>query len=879
MFRVFWLCLLSVLLVHLPAHAQGDNEPIRFGPAESWVEIIDPPAEPYRLPAGAQIDAHGMDVLSVQQRYTAQSTETYHRFRSTFQSTQAVLSNDSFYILIDPAYQHVVVHHVDVYRGDEVIKYFPETQFQSSRLEPDRARGVYENRQLLAYFMPDLRAGDTLDIAYTIHGRPPEIGKHFAATLDLHYALPAKHMLHRILVPDGVNATVRAEGGAQDPRTQTQSGLTEYRWEQRDTIPPKTIDGAPLWYASAPRAHLTSFQTWEEVGALLAPFYALPDQRADYSVARAASDILASHDTDKTQARAALEYVQRTFRHMQSSPTVSGYAPRKVNAILQTGFGDSKDLVLVLRALLAQLDIEAAPVFVNTALRGDVRRFAPRHDVFNHVVLRVSIGGEDYFVDPARDVQLGTLDTLAQPDFALGLDIASPSRGLIALNPPAAEWDRVTNTTFTIEEGSPDIAFAVTTVSYGALADLLNGVFKSQGAAPFEKDYLAYFADQYSNLEQDGYLSVSVDEEDARFRITARYRIRDAWAPDKTGTRETFEALPLMLYEELPPIVTGARQHPYALAHPLRAKDVLFLQLADDWDIKPRRRSQQTGSFSYQHQESFENGVLRSAYAYRSKRGHIPVDRLEETMAVINAIYDDIGTSLERPTAAAMALEKVAQDNQTFGQKLQRLGALADDNIEIVALLVGAVLTGLFAVLSIALCLQAAAKDLPWRDEAIFYPVSMPIFLLLSIATLGLYAFYWALKNWQWLKTVQGQKIWPAARALFLPVTNVMLLQAIGQQAAHDRSHWSVGVSILLAASYLGTWAGQVLLPDQWSIAAVILGVFVLAIPAARIAKLNAHRPHIIQRYSRFGWEKVLAVTIGLFLWAITVIGFLLPDA
>lgn len=879
MFRVIWLCLLGVLLAHSPAQAQGDKEPMRFGPVESWVEIIDPPAEPYRLPEGAEIGAHGMDILSVQQRYTPQSTKAYHRFRSTFQSTQAVLSNDSFYILIDPTYQHVVVHHVDVYRDDEVIKYFPEMQFQSSRLEPDRVRGIYDNRVLFAYFMPDLRAGDTLDIAYTIHGRPPEIGKNFAATLDLHYVLPAKYMLHRILVREGVNASVRAEGGAQDPRIQTQSGQREYRWEQRNTNPPEIVETAPLWHASAPRAHITTFQTWEEVGALLAPYYALPDQQANYWTVRAAKGILEEHSTDKAQARAALDYVQKTFRHLESSPTVSGYVPRKFNTILQTGFGDSKDLVLVLRALLAQLDIEAAPVFVNTALRGDVRRFAPRHDVFNHVVLRVSIDGEDYFVDPARDVQLGTLDTLAQPDFALGLDIASPSRGLIALNPPAAEWDRVTNTTFTIEDGSPDIAFAVTTVSYGALADLLNGVFKSQGTGPFEKDYLAYFADQYAKLDQDGYLSVSVDEEEARFRITARYRIRDAWTPDKTGTRETFEALPLMLYEELPPIVGGARQHPYDLAHPMRAKDVLFFQLEEDWDIQPRRRSEQTGSFSYQHQENFEDGVLRSAYAYRSKRGHIPVDRFQETMAVINAIYDDIGTSLERPTAAAMALDKAALDNQTFGQKLQRLGALAQDNIEVVGLAIGAVLTILFGVLGVALCLQAASKDLPWRDEAIFYPVSMPVFLLLSIATLGLYAFYWALKNWQWLKTVQGQQIWPAARAVFLPVTNVMLFQAIGQQAARDRSHWGLGVSIILAASYLGTLAGQVVLPDQWAFASVMLEVFVLAIPAARIAKLNEHRPEIILRYSRFGWEKVLAVTIGLFLWAITVIGLVLPDA
>lgn len=865
MFRVFWLCFLCAMLVHSPAHAQGENELIRFGPAESWVERVEPPAQPSVLPDGVE---HAMDILSVQQRFTAQSSKAYYRFRSTFQNTQAVLSNDSFYILIDPRYQHVVVHHVDVYRGGQRIRYYPETEFQSSRLQPGGAGGAYDKRILLSYFMPDLRAGDTLDVAYTIHGRKPELGRHFAATIDLHYPLPAAHMLHRVLV----------RGGAPAPRVETRAGLTEYRWEQRDAMPAQSEDAVPSWYAPAPRAQITSFQSWAEIGALLAPFYALPDQKADYSLVRAASDILAEHSEEKAQARAALEYVQKAFRHVPVLPEVSGYAPRGLKTVLQNGFGDSQDLVLVLRALLAQLDIASTPVLVNSALLGQVGRLPPRHDAFNYAVLRVTIDGQEYFVDPSRGVQLGALETLAQANFALGLEIAAPSRGLIELNAPAAAWDRVTTTTFDIDETSQDIEFTVTTASYGAVADYVNDVFKRSGTEAFEKEYLAYFADQYADVEQLGYLAVTVDDDEARVRLTARYKIRDAWTADKSGTRETFVALPFMIYDDLPPVIGGARSAPYALAYPLRIKDVHVFQLAEDWDITARQRSEDTTSFSYQHEESFEKGVLRAAYAYRTKIGHIPAASFQDSMAVINSVYDDIGTSLERPTAAATALAKQEEEALSFSEKLQRLGPWAEENIEAIGMAIGAILTIVFGVLIAALCLQAAAKDLPWRGEAVFYPVSLPVFLLLSIATGGLYGFYWALKNWQWLKTQQGRAIWPPARALFMPLTNVALFHAVAKHAAPERAGAGLPLSIMLAALYLATVVGQFYLPDRLSLAPLALGIVILAVPAARIAGLNARRPDIIQRYSRFGWEKVLTLVVGLLMWGITLIGFVLPD-
>ncbi len=55
----------------------------------------------------------------------------------------------------------------------------------------------------------------------------------------------------------------------------------------------------------------------------------------------------------------------------------------------------------------------------------------------------------------------------------------------------------------------------------------------------------------------------------------------------------------------------------------------------------------------------------------------------------------------------------------------------------------------------------------PSMSEADFYVVSFKKFLILSVATLGLYSIYWFWKHWTLYKYATGDNIWAIPRAIF----------------------------------------------------------------------------------------------------------------
>ncbi|MBC3882624.1 DUF4234 domain-containing protein [Undibacterium sp. LX40W] len=65
----------------------------------------------------------------------------------------------------------------------------------------------------------------------------------------------------------------------------------------------------------------------------------------------------------------------------------------------------------------------------------------------------------------------------------------------------------------------------------------------------------------------------------------------------------------------------------------------------------------------------------------------------------------------------------------------------------------------------------APASDLETQTsknpQSHFYIVSEKKFLVLFVATLGIYSLYWFYKNWQFYRDSTGDSVWPVPRAIF----------------------------------------------------------------------------------------------------------------
>lgn len=80
-------------------------------------------------------------------------------------------------------------------------------------------------------------------------------------------------------------------------------------------------------------------------------------------------------------------------------------------------------------------------------------------------------------------------------------------------------------------------------------------------------------------------------------------------------------------------------------------------------------------------------------------------------------------------------------------------------------------------------------------QEMMFYVVSRRKFLLLFLATMGMYAIYWTYRNWRAYKAASGESLWPAVRGVFLVFFTHSLFRHVDEalQRRHLDVKWSAG--------------------------------------------------------------------------------------
>lgn len=72
----------------------------------------------------------------------------------------------------------------------------------------------------------------------------------------------------------------------------------------------------------------------------------------------------------------------------------------------------------------------------------------------------------------------------------------------------------------------------------------------------------------------------------------------------------------------------------------------------------------------------------------------------------------------------------------------------------------------------------------PIREKPAFHPVSPQAFVVLSLATIGLYPMYWAYRCWTYIRRRDGSTIWALPRAVLLFLTFASLMSEIDDEAS-----------------------------------------------------------------------------------------------
>ncbi|MEM9287278.1 MAG: hypothetical protein AAGA36_02980, partial [Pseudomonadota bacterium] len=682
---------------------------------------------------------------------------------------------------------------------------------------------------------------------------------------------PVQRLYRQLVTPETIDLNFKTYAGAQEPERDRRDGQAYYSWALGPVADRTAEENTAYWYAQFPVITVSNVPDWQTAGAFFASTYDVPNT-IPAELIEVARQIAEEQSSPSAQARAALGWVQQQFRYLRVYiGGEGGYVPRSLSEIVATRFGDCKDMTLLLLTLLSQLDIDAVPVLVSSTLRGDIDRFQPSIGLFDHIIVRIRSGGRDIFVDPTAGEQLGTLETLAPAQFGKGLVVERQSPGLVSLPPSPHRWQQISSTAFVTAPNDPKVSMTVALEFFGAAADSLNAYLQMRGAKELEESYLKEFQGYYAGLSSTEPMQLQIDREAAHISLSFNYTIDDAWEisdPDTPGSAQTFETAPRYFSRYALLSIAKDRKTPRFITHPVRSKDILTYTVEPDWDVKDERFEGDFTSLRYLIDRSFKDGIITEVYEYETKANAVALDALPEVRDGLEIASDQLGFILYRNIDVSEAANLFGPDAD-----IQET-ALAIFAICYFCLAIAGILTGFF---------QAQRKIRKWGSEAQFYPIHPTWFILLSIATLTLFHYYWAFRTWLYLDRQKDADISPFWRTVFLvffagPLTR-QVAETLPDETLQKRAT-SIGLGylgiFLLFRIYdvaLEIAEIEISLWIDFAISFVELGVLtlLLIVPVKAVWRANDPAALAVQRQNTVSVGKILAIVLGLMTFAIII--------
>src|SRR5207244_3093460 len=137
---------------------------------------------------------------------------------------------------------------------------------------------------------------------------------------------------------------------------------------------------------------LTTFQTWEELGAWYASLER--DRRLpDAAVKAKADQVVAGKTTDMEKVKALYDFVSRNFRYVSLSLGLARYQPHAATEVLSNGYGDCKDKNTLLASLLQAEGFQSTSILIGSQHKLDPD--VPSPSQFDHVITRVPVDGKE----------------------------------------------------------------------------------------------------------------------------------------------------------------------------------------------------------------------------------------------------------------------------------------------------------------------------------------------------------------------------------------------------------------------------------------------------------------------------------------------------
>ena len=544
--------------------------------------------QPLAYDRAAPVPAAPYQILVADEQIRVQdgTSTSYRRYMRQINDTSALQQGGQIEIDFDPAYQRLVLHKIDILRGNQRIDKLDAKKIRLLQREQQLERQIIDGRFTASIVLDDLRAGDRVEWAASVVGDNPVFGGRFAeVTWDAYPNAPIGTWQLRLLAPAAREIHVRAGDPAIATTSTVRDGVRETLFKRANVPQLQYDDHLPPAEFLKVQVELSEFADWKEVGAWATQLFARAMQTSPAVEAQVAA-LKAQAKNPDALLRATLDFVQRDVRYFGTETGIASHQPATADTVLRQRFGDCKDKVALLAELLTRLGFDATPVIVSAHYQGASSQRLPGPLAFDHAIVRVMVDGKPVFLDATRSQQTGAIASREALDLGWGLLARDGTTALTAL-PSGIDTVRIeTVDTFSFPRLAKEGTLTSVAILHGEAAEWFRSGLASQPRAELEKAVSGDTVRAYPSLVVAAPMDFETVTEDNTVKVTSHYRTGDFWTlPDQRALVARYVMAGLVAPLRLPDQAT--RTQPFRIASPGRYLHHVAFQFGEPFPGAP----------------------------------------------------------------------------------------------------------------------------------------------------------------------------------------------------------------------------------------------------------------------------------------------------
>lgn len=543
-----------------PPAAPSAMPTIEVAPIPSWVAPTAAEAGSAPVPAPTQFA-----LIDRQTRVGGDGVTRFERLVRDVHQAAGLETAAQIQIEFDPAYQRLVMHALHIQRGGQRIDKLDVHRIKLLQRESRLEARIYDGRLTASMVLDDVRVGDRIEWSFSLLGDNPVFEGKF---VDVEWAAavtaPVTLFQYRLLAPESRTLRHRVAGDGFEVSSRTSDGMRETRIQRR-AVPQLVFDAyAPSASYVGDFVQVSEFADWADVARWADRQFALSVRPSDALRARA-KELRAS--SAQETVRRALDFVQGEIRYFGTETGVSSHRPAAPDLVLAQRFGDCKDKVGLLAALLREAGIGVQPALVSTLYRDQAADLLPSPLAFDHVIARVTVGKEVLWLDATRSHQRGDLSTRQSVGLGDALIAAAGTTALTATPGTAGELRIVARDIIKAPKLSEDPVLEASHTYHGEIAESIRATLAGQSVAEFERQFVGDYVRYYPSLKQVGTLQVTEDPTRNALTVSVRFEMPGYWRfPELRSLNGEFVLFALMQPLQLPN--QAPRKRPFRLFYP-----------------------------------------------------------------------------------------------------------------------------------------------------------------------------------------------------------------------------------------------------------------------------------------------------------------------